>query len=67
MPFRHDYIRPLLTFRDTWKGVAYEFDDKKLEKSKQEFIDKLKEYVSLVAGEFNTELQESSLSSCESI
>jgi hypothetical protein len=51
VPFRHDYIRPLFTFHDTWKGVAYEFDDKKLEKSKQEFIDKLKEYVPLVANE----------------
>lgn len=51
VPFPYSVVEPLFRLHDTWKGIAYEFEDKKLERAKGVFFDKLKEYVPIVAWE----------------
>jgi hypothetical protein len=51
VPFDYSSLKPLFMLHDTWKGVGYEFEDKKLEKARVAFFSKLGEYVPLIAGE----------------
>ena len=49
--FHYSSIKPLFTLHDTWKGVAYQFDDKKIEKAKLTFFLKLATFVPMLANE----------------
>jgi hypothetical protein len=51
VPFQYSSIKPLFELHDTWKGVGYEFDDKKLEKARKTLFAKLAEFVPMLAGE----------------
>jgi hypothetical protein len=51
VPFPYTDIQPLFKINDTWKGIAFCFDDKKIEKARKRFFDKLGQYVPMVACE----------------
>ncbi len=51
VPFEYSNIKPLFRLHDTWKGVGYEFDDKKLDNARASFFSNLGEYVPMLASE----------------
>lgn len=50
-PYHHRKTEPILRIHDQWKGVDYEFDDKRLEKAKNKFLGSVTAYVRILINE----------------